>query len=790
MAFDSSQNSFKRFRDILTQRVQPIVVWVGSGLSVPAGLPSWQVLKDKLISSAERDSIHFGDPDKTRIESLLSAAKHSLNLWESFRLIKLAMLDTSFISSIRQFLSTDNVSKPPPMYEMLWSLGIRGCISLNIDRFASLAFSRMGDNSRFIEFHGMEARYHADVLRSGSRFVVNMHGELHNDSSWVFTPEDFEKLQSTPGYKEFIQASFLTCTVLFIGISADDIAAGGHLARLKASGCRLNEHYWITARNDGETRQWCEDAGISAIYYSPENNHRELTEALAALKNYVPPEVQLNPILPSTRRERNVNLPPSEEVERMNSEEIRQILNKEAIRILDSNAPDRFDKYKAFWEEYSEAIHRAWSVSHKPTRNKFFDYEILEPLAGGAFGQVYKGRDATGKLVAIKVLHSNVRDEDEMLQGFRRGVRAMEILSKRNIKGMVPYIAQWEIPAATVMDFIGGTNLQVAVESGYLDTWSDIMQVSLQLVQILQKAHNVPEHVLHRDLRPPNVMLQYSDDTNPKWTVIVLDFDLSWHREALEVSIGPKNSASGYMAPEQIDLTRRNQSRNALVDSFGLGMTLFFTASGVAPLFGQQKHSDWATILKDRITRRSCSIWHSLPTRFARLIEWSTQDEQSKRWDFSRIRGEIERLNECLNSSNIIRSCELITEELAFRCPEMRDYYNWNGNTYTAKISIKSGFDVSLIAEDAKERVRVEIDWNSTGDTNFESFRKFMPSAVDKCCNALKSGGWVIDQADRQISNGSARVQGTVKLSSLGTHKSLELASNSVSSAIKSLRLS
>src|SRR5580700_10726056 len=125
-----------------------------------------------------------------------------------------------------------------------------------------------------------------------------------------------------------------------------------------------------------------------------------------------------------------------------------------------------------------------------------------------------------------------------MLGSFRRGVKSMRILSNAGVPGMVRYHYGFELPPCVIMDYVDGPNLEEAVQSRLLNTWHDILYTSLEITKIVRSGHNLPERVLHRDIRPPNIILKnFYSDKNEGYSVTVLDFDLSWHRGASEQSI-------------------------------------------------------------------------------------------------------------------------------------------------------------------------------------------------------------------------------------------------------------
>jgi serine/threonine protein kinase len=150
----------------------------------------------------------------------------------------------------------------------------------------------------------------------------------------------------------------------------------------------------------------------------------------------------------------------------------------------------------------------------------------------------------------------------------------MRILAQHNVDGMVRCLDASEIPPLAVMDVVEGPDLRRAVQAGLIKSWACRLRVMSELAQIVQRAHALPERVLHRDIRPTNIMFTtWSPDD---WAVRLLDFDLSWHKGAIEKSILAATSVHGYLAPEQLTVRKGVSSRHASVDSFGFGMTMYY----------------------------------------------------------------------------------------------------------------------------------------------------------------------------------------------------------------------
>jgi serine/threonine protein kinase len=378
-----------------------------------------------------------------------------------------------------------------------------------------------------------------------------------------------------------------------------------------------------------------------------------------------------------------------------------------------------------------------------------------------------------------------------MLESFRRGVKAMQILSERRVQGVVAYHGSWEIPACTVMDYIDGFDVQTAVESSMICEWSTRLRIAVEVVSILRCAHNVPEHVLHRDVRPANIMLKgFADkDDAGAWEVVILDFDLCWHRDATGNSVDVDSVSKGYHAPEQIDHKLNRTRRSALVDSYGVGMTLYYIGSSKHPLPMQVNFINWEKDLSATICSRGCSQWNSLPTRFARLIFWATQPEQHKRWDLTRIQGELQALRQCLEHKWSDLPAEIVAEEVANRCPRFGANYIWDIDSGAAESDLPLGLTIRVQGDEAKRLLVMSITWSNRGDQHYNTVTKYVLPSVDKVLSVFrKAGEWKLDHSDRNFDR--MHIVHSIPVSKLVDMAKLGMASNTIASALNQLKLS
>lgn len=270
MKFDTSQTNYRDLRDTLALRSDQVLLFIGSGLSHDAGIPTWANLRDRIATKAIKASESpSSEGEQKRIRGLAEAAQNETDLWSAFSHLKGTLGKSSYRAAIlTEFSAADG--SVPKIYVDLWSLSIRGILTLNIDRFCGRAYSEspIRKNNAFTEFKGNEIGSYSDVLRGGRAFVANLHGAFDNEESWVFSKEEREIRWGLPGFNEFLGNCFQAFTVVFIGVSADDYAAAGFLRRQQAKGIKIAPHFWITERGDCATHAWAEDTGVRQILYS------------------------------------------------------------------------------------------------------------------------------------------------------------------------------------------------------------------------------------------------------------------------------------------------------------------------------------------------------------------------------------------------------------------------------------------------------------------------------------------------------------------------------------------
>jgi formylglycine-generating enzyme required for sulfatase activity len=198
-------------------------------------------------------------------------------------------------------------------------------------------------------------------------------------------------------------------------------------------------------------------------------------------------------------------------------------------------------------------------------------FEIVEQLARGSFGDVYRARQlAVNREVAVKVLHGAIAAGSEIGRLFVHEIQSVGRLDHPNIVR----IYQADITAGGAlfyaMELLAGRDLQQIVErDGVMDQRRAVGLVR-QLAAALGAAHEV--ELVHADVKPANAMVVASKDGE---RLVLLDFGLA----RLRGTTGSAESAGGtpaYMAPEQL----RDGRVDARSDVFSAALVLVTLLTG------------------------------------------------------------------------------------------------------------------------------------------------------------------------------------------------------------------
>ena len=155
-------------------------------------------------------------------------------------------------------------------------------------------------------------------------------------------------------------------------------------------------------------------------------------------------------------------------------------------------------------------------------------YRIVERLAAGGFGVVYRARDERlERDVAVKVLPPGVLNDDSSRRNFRREALALAKLNHANIETVFEFGSQDGVDFL-VMEYVPGETLSDKLAEGPIHE-KELVFLAVQIVDALEEAHGCG--IVHRDLKPANIVI------TPKGQAKVLDFGLAkWLKPGEELT--------------------------------------------------------------------------------------------------------------------------------------------------------------------------------------------------------------------------------------------------------------
>jgi eukaryotic-like serine/threonine-protein kinase len=210
-------------------------------------------------------------------------------------------------------------------------------------------------------------------------------------------------------------------------------------------------------------------------------------------------------------------------------------------------------------------------------------YEILSLLGQGGMGSVYKARDIElDRLVALKVIRADLASNPKVLQRFKQELILARRVTHRNVIRIFDLGIAGDTKFIT-MDFIDGQDLSHILGARKV-TRQEAVQIAIQIALALEAAQS--EGVIHRDLKPQNVMV----DSSGK--VSVMDFGLARTAESHGMTqTGMLMGTPAYMSPEQA----KGEPLDARSDIYAFGIILYEMLTGTVPF---QADSMLATLLK------------------------------------------------------------------------------------------------------------------------------------------------------------------------------------------------
>ena len=231
---------------------------------------------------------------------------------------------------------------------------------------------------------------------------------------------------------------------------------------------------------------------------------------------------------------------------------------------------------------------------------KLGKFEIVEKVGQGAMGVVYKARDPLiDRIVALKTLTTGLSDDANLLKRFYSEARSAGGLQHPNIvtiyelghEGDTPFIA---------MQFLNGDSLDKIIDRRPNLPLSQKIGFIVYVCRALEYAHKQNPPVVHRDIKPGNVMV------TTEGTVMVVDFGIARLGEGTRSqSAGMLIGTLGYMSPQLF----RNGAADARSDIWATGVMFYELLAYRRPFEGDNA----AALMSNIILEKPRSITEASP---------------------------------------------------------------------------------------------------------------------------------------------------------------------------------
>lgn len=267
-------------------------------------------------------------------------------------------------------------------------------------------------------------------------------------------------------------------------------------------------------------------------------------------------------------------------------------------------------------------------------------YEIISLLGMGGMGEVYKARDRRlNRVVALKVINSDMASNLENIQRFQQEARAASALNHPNIitiyaLGETKLVANTEANPSNedkelqfiATEYIEGQTLRQYMKSHPGDI-CELLEIFIQSANALFAAHKAG--IIHRDIKPENIMIRTDG------YVKVLDFGLAklvekqkidTDEQTVKTNAGVIMGTVQYMSPEQASGLKLDER----TDIFSLGIVLYEMLTGLTPFRGKTVSHILVSIIEQPVP--NLLTYAKVPIELVQIVNKTLSKDLSSRY--------------------------------------------------------------------------------------------------------------------------------------------------------------
>lgn len=246
-------------------------------------------------------------------------------------------------------------------------------------------------------------------------------------------------------------------------------------------------------------------------------------------------------------------------------------------------------------------------------------YEIIERVGAGGMADVYKGKDhKLNRYVAIKVLKSDFRADEDFIRNFHREAQAAAGLMHPNVVNVYD-VGEDRGLHYMVMELVEGITLKDYIEKKGRLSSTETISIAIQMATGIEAAHN--QHIIHRDIKPANIII------SKEGKVKVTDFGIARATTAANTISSNVMGSVHYTSPEQA----RGGAVDIKSDIYSAGITMYEMVTGHVPFDGDSTVSIAIKHLQEEITSPAEEV-PEIPYSLECIILKCTQKNPEKRY--------------------------------------------------------------------------------------------------------------------------------------------------------------
>jgi len=262
-------------------------------------------------------------------------------------------------------------------------------------------------------------------------------------------------------------------------------------------------------------------------------------------------------------------------------------------------------------------------------------YRIEGKLGEGGMGSVYKAYDLElDRLVALKVIRPELMANAEVLQRFKQELLLASRISHKNVL-RIHDLGEGVGVKFISMAYVEGRNLAEVLEEQKVLPIGKAIEIAKQICQALAAAHH--EGVVHRDLKPQNILLDQSQ------SVYVSDFGLAKSLECdsrgatAMTAVGQVLGTPRYMSPEQVECS----DIDGRTDIYSFGLMLYEMVTGNIPFQGTSLQLMLGRV--QSMPRNPSLVNSKLPPYLAGIIMCCLEKDRERRYqNFREVYDDLE----------------------------------------------------------------------------------------------------------------------------------------------------